>query len=124
MYRPMIASSRARNRAKASPPCPRSRRVHPHCYRWLYRGRCRISSLFRRNFHDGHDRTLIRVVDVDHLPDARRVRLDDIVAKQDGKGLVIDEIARHEDGMTKAKRLLLPHVGEMTMSETARTRLS
>ena len=50
---------------------------------------------------------------VDHLLHAGDGGVDDVVGKEDGKGLVADELFRHEDGVAKAEGLGLADIGDL-----------
>ena len=43
----------------------------------------------------------------------RRIRIDHVVAEDDGERLVADQLARDEHGVAEAERLALAHVGEV-----------
>ena len=59
-------------------------------------------------------RTTLHLVEyVDHLFQARRGCVDHIVGQNDREGLVADQVARHQHGVSQAKRLLLAHIGDV-----------
>src|SRR5439155_13375251 len=56
------------------------------------------------------DGLAVALVDGEELADARWVGDDDVVAEEDGEGLVADQGERAQDGVAEAERLLLPDV--------------
>ena len=69
--------------------------------------------LVARHALDGEHRAVDALEHVDHLLDRRRVRVDHVVAQDDGERLVADELARDEHGVAEAERLALADVGEV-----------
>ncbi len=53
------------------------------------------------------------VVDFDHLLEARHLGVDDVVGKNDGKGLVADKFFGGQHGMAQAQRFFLADVGNV-----------
>ena len=66
-----------------------------------------------RHALDGEHRPLDALEHVDQLLDRRRLRVDHIVAEDDGERLVADELARDQHGVAEAERLALPDVREV-----------
>ncbi len=62
---------------------------------------------------DGDDRPAQLLVDVDHLPERRRVRVDDVVAEDHHERLVADQAFGDEHGVAEAERLALADVREV-----------
>ena len=66
-----------------------------------------------RHALDGEHRAVDPLVDVDHLPQRRRRRVDHVVAEDDGERLVADQILRDQHRVAEAERLALPDVGHL-----------
>ena len=66
-----------------------------------------------RHALDRQHRSLHPLVDVDHLLERRRIRVDHIVGEDDGKRFVPDQVLRHEHRVAKSERLALPDVGHL-----------
>ena len=62
---------------------------------------------------DGEHRPAHAMENVDQLLDRRRLRIDHVVAQDDGKRLLADELPRREHRVAEAERLALAHVGEV-----------
>ena len=62
------------------------------------------ADLIERHAFDGEHGALDLIEDVDHLADGRRRRVDDIVAEDDGEGLVADQVTRDADRVSEPER--------------------
>ena len=70
-----------------------------------------LMDLLARHALHGEDRRPVSTAHVEQLAHAgRRRAADDVVAQEDGEGLVTDQRARAEDGVTEPERLALAHV--------------
>jgi len=67
-----------------------------------------------RAFDDlGADDAALRLLErLDHLLEARHLRVDDVVGQDNGEGLVVDQFLCHQDGVAEAERLGLARVGD------------
>ena len=69
--------------------------------------------VFHRHALDREHRPVHALVHVDHLLQRRRIRVDHVVAEDDGERLVADQCLRDEHGVPEAERLALPHVRDV-----------
>src|SRR5205823_11301356 len=69
--------------------------------------------LFARHALDRQHWSLQTLERVDQLSDRRRIRIDHIIAENDGERLVADELARDQHRVAEAERLALPDVREV-----------
>ena len=69
--------------------------------------------LLLRHALDGQHRAVHPLEDVDHLAQRRRIRVDHVVAEDDGERFVADQFARDQHGVAEAERLPLADVREV-----------
>ena len=60
-----------------------------------------------------NDRAASLVVDLDHLLQAGRIGVDDIVGQDHREGLIAHQFARHQHGMAETLGFLLARIGDM-----------
>ena len=66
--------------------------------------------LLVRHLHQRHDPAAVLLLDLEHLLQQRVARVDQVVAEQDGEGLVADVALRAQHGVPEAARVALAHV--------------
>ena len=72
-----------------------------------------MRNLRLRHFARRNDGSLKFFEQVHHLPQARDLRIDDVVSEHHGKRFVADGIARDEDSVAQTQCFLLTHVGKI-----------
>ncbi len=70
-------------------------------------------NVLARDFHQRQHRRGIKLIDVQQLPQAGRLGVDDIVRQDDGERFVAHQIVGPQDGVPQAERLFLPHIGDV-----------